>query len=108
MQRRRGPAETRSTRTGVAIQTPLFPEDRKPMLGEIHDVLHEFPELEGKIDEMRANDPAFAKLMDDYDSLDARVRKLEELGTPVADETIEDLKKERLLLKDRLYDLLRH
>lgn len=78
------------------------------MLGEIHDVLHEFPELEGKIDEMRANDPAFAKLMDDYDSLDARVRKLEELGTPVADETIEDLKKERLLLKDRLYDLLRH
>ena len=40
-------------------------------------------------------------------TLDAKVRQLEELGTPVADETIEDLKKERLLLKDRLYDLLR-
>lgn len=77
------------------------------MLGEIHDVLHEFPELEGKIDEMRASNEAFATLMDDYDTLDAKVRKLEELGTPVADETIEDLKKERLLLKDRLYDLLR-
>jgi hypothetical protein len=45
--------------------------------------------------------------MDQYDTLDARVRRLEELGTPVADETIEELKKERLLLKDRLYDILR-
>lgn len=77
------------------------------MLGEIHDVLHEFPELEGKIDAMRASNSAFAELMDSYDTLDAKVRKLEELGTPVADETIEELKKERLLLKDRLYDLLR-
>ncbi|MBK1617141.1 hypothetical protein CKO42_01480 [Lamprobacter modestohalophilus] len=77
------------------------------MLGEIHDVLHEFPELEGKIDEMRASNSAFSELMDSYDTLDAKVRKLEELGTPVADETIEELKKERLLLKDRLYDLLR-
>lgn len=77
------------------------------MLGEIHDVLHEFPELEGKIDAMRASNAAFAELMDSYDTLDAKVRKLEELGTPVADETIEELKKERLLLKDRLYDLLR-
>lgn len=77
------------------------------MLGEVHDVVHEFPELQGKIDEMRASNEAFAKLMDEYDTLDAKVRKLEELGTPVADETIEDLKKERLLLKDKLYDLLR-
>ncbi len=78
------------------------------MLGEMHDVIHEFPELEGKIDEMRANNAAFAELMNSYDTLDAKVRQLEELGTPVADETIEDLKKERLLLKDRLYDLLRN
>jgi uncharacterized protein YdcH (DUF465 family) len=46
-------------------------------------------------------------MMDQYDDLDARVRKLEELGTPVADETIEELKKERLLLKDKLYEMLR-
>ena len=77
------------------------------MLGEQHDLVHEFPELEGKIAEMRGTDPPFADLMNHYDDLDARVRKLEELGTPVADETIEDLKKERLLLKDKLYQLLR-
>jgi uncharacterized protein YdcH (DUF465 family) len=77
------------------------------MLGEMHDLIHEFPELVGKIDEMRKSDGDFAEDMDRYDTLDARVRKLEELGTPVADETIEDLKKERLLLKDRLYGRLR-
>ena len=77
------------------------------MLGEAHDLLHEFPDLEEKIDALRNSDDEFARLMTDYDNLDARVRKLEELGTPVADETIEDLKKERLMMKDRLYDMLR-
>ena len=77
------------------------------MLGETHDLVHEFPDLASRIDLMRAQDPSFATLMDDYDALDAKVRQLEELGIPVADETIEDLKKERLLLKDRLYELLR-
>ena len=77
------------------------------MLGESHDLLHEFPDLEAKIAALRAANEEFAQMMKDYDNLDARVRKLEELGTPVADETIEDLKKQRLLMKDRLYEMLR-
>jgi uncharacterized protein len=77
------------------------------MLGESHDLLHEFPNLQEKIAALRLQDPEFARLMDDYDGLDAQVRRLEELGTPVADETIEDLKKQRLLLKDTLYGILR-
>lgn len=78
------------------------------MLGEPHDLLHEFPDLKGKIANLCESNNEFARLMNAYDNLDARVRRLEELGTPVADETIEDLKKERLLLKDRLYEILRH
>jgi len=77
------------------------------MLGEPHDLLHEFPDLEERISVLSDSDGRFADLMNDYDSLDARVRKLEELGTPVADETIETLKKERLMMKDRLYEMLR-
>jgi uncharacterized protein YdcH (DUF465 family) len=77
------------------------------MLGESHDLLHEFPDLETKIADLRGMNDEFARLMDRYDTLDARVRRLEELGVPVADETIEDLKKERLVLKDRLYQILR-
>jgi uncharacterized protein len=77
------------------------------MLGESHDLLHEFPNLEEKIAALRADNTEFARLMDEYDGLDARVRSIEELGTPVADETIEELKKERLHLKDVLYGILR-
>ncbi|RKT46078.1 YdcH family protein [Thiocapsa rosea] len=77
------------------------------MLGESHDLLHEFPDLEAKISALRSSNAEFAQMMDDYDTLDARVRNLEELGTPVADETIEELKKERLVLKDTLYAILR-
>jgi len=76
------------------------------MLGESHDLIHEFPELQGKIAALRDSDEQFSRLMDDYDQLDSRVRSLEELGVPVTDETIEDLKKERLRLKDRLYAYL--
>ena len=77
------------------------------MLGETHDLVHEFPELEGQIESLRESNTAFANLMNQYDDLDARVRKLEELGTPVADETIDHLTKERLMVTDKLYALLR-
>lgn len=73
------------------------------MLGETHDLVHEFPELEGKIATLRESNSEFAQLMDEYDSLDAEIRRLEELGGPVCDETLEDMKKKRVALKDRLY-----
>lgn len=77
------------------------------MLGEPHDLLHEFPELSDKIDHLRANNTTFSELMTRYDAIDLRIRDLEGLGQPVADETMEDLKKERLALKDELYTLLK-
>jgi len=77
------------------------------MLGEPHDLMHEFPEYAEKIGLLRANDTSFAEIMKNYDTLDTRIRDLEGLGTPVADETLEDLKKERVQLKDTLYTLLK-
>jgi len=77
------------------------------MLGESHNLRHEFPNLNDKISVLCDSEQAFAHLMADHDSLDAQVRELEELGTPVTDETIEELKKRRLLMKDRLYAKLR-
>jgi uncharacterized protein YdcH (DUF465 family) len=77
------------------------------MLGEPHDLVHEFPELESRIHELRKADGTFSQLMDQYDEIDTQIRDLEALGQPVADETIEDLKKRRVHLKDRLYALLK-
>jgi uncharacterized protein YdcH (DUF465 family) len=73
----------------------------------MHDLIHEFPNLTDKIDKLKTNNATFAQLMKEYDELDARIRDLEELGRPVADETLEDLKKERLQRKDRLYAFLK-
>ena len=76
------------------------------MLGEMHDLMHEFPEYKDRIAALRGSDQKFAAMMDEYDSLDENIRSLEESGVPVADETIEELKFKRVELKDRLYQYL--
>ncbi len=76
------------------------------MLGESHDLLHEFPEYAEKIADLRKSNDVFHNLMDEYDWLDAHIRNLEELSTPVSDFHIEEMKKRRLMLKDKLYAIL--
>ncbi len=76
------------------------------MLGEPHDLLHEFPEYEDKITKLRHTNGKFARLMIEYDELDAKIRNLEEQAQPVSDTYMEDLKKVRVTLKDELYDIL--
>ncbi len=78
------------------------------MLGESHDLLHEFPEFQDKITKLRHTDGKFARLMIEYDELDAKIRSLEEHAQPVSDNYMEDLKKVRVTLKDELYDMLSH
>lgn len=77
------------------------------MLGEFHDILHEFPGMEDRIRVMAANDDTFAHLMREHDQMDAKIRDLELNNQPVADFYMEDLKKQRAVLKDRLYDMIR-
>ena len=76
------------------------------MLGESHDLLHEFPEHAEKIAQLRGNNETFHNLMDEYNWLDSHIRSLEEHDTPVSDFHIEEMKKRRLLLKDRLYVII--
>ena len=49
------------------------------------------------------DDHHFAILVKDYAMLDRTVFGLEERGTPVDDHVIEDLKKQRLHLKDQIF-----
>ncbi len=76
------------------------------MLGESHDLIHEFPEYKEKIIELRQGEGEFSQLMQEYDDLDVQIRDLEMHDQPVADEYMEDLKKQRVALKDRLYEIL--
>lgn len=77
------------------------------MLGEMHDILHEFPNLEEKINDLHESNPEFSQMMDEHDKLDQEIRELEEHDQPTSDFYMEDLKKKRALLKDRIYEILR-
>ena len=77
------------------------------MLGEMHDILHEFPQLKDKINDLHERNAEFARLMDEHDQLDSKIRELEELGTPITDEHMEEHKFKRARLKDEIYELLK-
>ena len=70
---------------------------------EHHDLAHEFPEHSVAIQHLKLNDAHFAKLFDQYDSLTNEVETLERADLPVNDVLIEEMKKQRLALKDDLY-----
>ena len=77
------------------------------MLGESHDLFHEFPEYRDRIAELKAASPEFAQLYEDYHAVNAQVERIElQIETP-SDQYTETLKKQRLHLKDELYALLR-
>ena len=73
---------------------------------EHHDLHQELPEFTDAITVLKAGNAHFAKLYASYNRLTGRVEDLEEHDMPVADFTIEDMKKQRIKLKDELYHML--
>ncbi len=73
---------------------------------EHHDLNQELPEFADAINVLKAGNAHFAKLHATYNRLTGRVEDLEEHDMPVADFTIEDMKKQRVKLKDELYHML--
>ncbi len=76
------------------------------MLGEKHDLHHEFPEHGVRIRELKMGNAHFAKLFDNYHEVDHEVRRIEEGVENTSDVYLEDLKKKRLHLKDTLYGMI--
>lgn len=73
---------------------------------EHHDLHHEFPDMKDAIQVLKQSNARFSMLFDSYHRLTGKVEDLEEHDMPVADFTLEDMKKHRLRLKDELYHLL--
>ena len=71
-----------------------------------HDLLHEFPEYHDKIHELKTTNHHFAKMFTEYHEIDHEVHRIEEGVENTSDEYLETRKKERLLLKDKLYQML--
>ena len=76
------------------------------MLGENHSLINEFPEYQDIIAVLTESDEVFAKDAEHYNTLDQEIRSLELDGAPVDDEAMHQLKHERAILKDALYQRL--
>ncbi|MBY5923434.1 YdcH family protein [Ferrimonas balearica] len=72
-----------------------------------HSLVNEFPAHVDQIQELNLSDDTFHKLYNQYHELDREIRRIEEGLEAAADETLEGLKKQRLQLKDDLYERIK-
>lgn len=71
-----------------------------------HDIAHEFPEYLDKMRALKGSDAHFAKLFNEYGEDNHEIKKYETGGAVITDEALEVLKKNRLNLKDQIYQRL--
>lgn len=69
-------------------------------------MLHEYRDVITKMKEDDVTNAHFLKIFDKHNALDDQIIKAENGETPMADAALEDLKKEKLLLKDEAYALI--
>lgn len=72
-----------------------------------HDLHHEFPEYQDAIHRLKTDNHHFARLFEEYHRMNKDIRRIEENEEPVTDVALEDMKKQRLKLKDELHSMLR-
>lgn len=75
------------------------------MFSDSHDLASEFPEFKALIDTVKDNS-TFKPLFAEYDALESEIHNIENGVNPTSDEYLEDQKKKRLLVKDRILTAL--
>lgn len=73
---------------------------------EHHSLLRDFPEHHDRIKELKQGDSHFRRLYDEYHETDDKIYRSEIQQDVLSDEHLESLKKERALLKDKLWTLI--
>jgi uncharacterized protein len=66
-----------------------------------------FPEHRDLITKLRQSDPHFKKLFDQHNDLDHQIKNIEEGSTSGTKEDLNKLKKQKLGLKDDLYEVIK-
>ncbi len=67
-----------------------------------------FSQYRDQLVQLKAADPHFAELCDKHDALDQRIHDMENGVQPATHLEIEALKKEKLLLKDKVWAILKN
>ncbi|MCB1681067.1 MAG: YdcH family protein [Rhodospirillales bacterium] len=76
------------------------------MLSESHDLVHELPEHKDTIHALKTNNNHFARLFDQFDTLNKEILRIEKGVEAASDERLETMKKERLALKDEMMKMI--
>jgi len=71
-----------------------------------HELHEEFPQLAGRIAELKAGDAHFARLFDEYHEVNRAVHRAETNVEPVGELAEVEMRKTRAHLKDALYRML--
>ena len=71
-----------------------------------HELHEEFPEKAERIHLLKISDAHFRKLFDEYHEVNRAIHRMETEVEPVSDQTLEDMKKQRLALKDEIASML--
>jgi uncharacterized protein len=74
---------------------------------ENHSLVNEFPEYRHEIHRLKTSDNHFSNLFKKYDEIDHAVHRIESGAEFASDAYLEDLKKQRLQLKDALFAMLK-
>jgi hypothetical protein len=71
-----------------------------------HELHEEFPEHAEKIHELKVANNHFSRLADEYHRLNREIHRGETDVEPTDDMHLEELKKQRLMLKDEIFVML--
>ena len=71
-----------------------------------HELAEEFPEFVEKMSEMKTGNAHFAKLFDEYHEINRAIHRAETDIEPTDDFHMEEMRKQRMRLKDELFGML--
>lgn len=66
-----------------------------------------FPEYRERISQLKGTDAHFTRLFDQHNALDQQIKNMEAHIVPGSAVEVENLKKEKLALKDQIYQILK-
>lgn len=71
-----------------------------------HELASDFPEYAEKISELRQSDVHFAKMVEEYHTINRDVHRAETDVEPTSDDHMAQMRKQRMMLKDQIYAAL--
>ena len=71
-----------------------------------HELAAEFPDKVAQIHALKMGNAHFARLAGEYHDINREIHRIETDVSPASDDTLEELKKKRLWLKDQVAGLL--